>query len=40
MRYDLDDWSMIGERAVVAAVVVGWLALSVIHLWDAPAGEE
>lgn len=26
-RYDLDDWSLIGERAVV---VLGWLALMVL----------
>ena len=30
MRYDMDDWALIGERAVVAAVVVGWLALMVM----------
>ena len=31
MRYDMDDWALIGERAVVVvAVVLGWLALMVL----------
>lgn len=30
MRYDLDDLALIGERAVVVAVVLGWLALMVL----------
>ena len=30
MRYDMDDWALIGERAVVVAVVLGWIALVVL----------
>ena len=30
MRYDLDDLALIGERVVVVAVVLGWLALMVL----------
>ena len=30
MRYDMDDIALIGERAVVVAVIVGWLALVVL----------
>ena len=30
MRYDMDDVALIGERAVVVAVVVGWIALMVL----------
>jgi hypothetical protein len=30
MRYDEHDLALIGERAVVAAIVIGWLALMVL----------
>ena len=29
-RFDLDDWALIGERAVVVAVVAAWLMLAVL----------
>ena len=30
MRYDMDDVALIGERAVVVSVVLGWIALMVL----------
>jgi len=29
-RFDMDDWTLIGERAVVVAVVAAWLMLAVL----------
>lgn len=29
-RPNMDDWALIGERAVVLAVIAGWLALMVL----------